>query len=45
MKRTLFTITVCLLFICAASAQTPRTQICDFDGENDSKVYSLVTMT
>jgi len=27
-----------------AASQEPRTQICDFDGENAAKVYSLVTM-
>jgi len=34
-----------LLFSVNAFAWTePRTQICDFDGENASKIYSLVTM-
>jgi len=35
-----------LLFAGAAFAQqsSPRTQICDFDGENVSTIYSLVTM-
>ena len=33
-----------LLFSCRAFAAEPRTQICDFDGENSAKIYSLVTM-
>ena len=38
-------ITVLLLSGTAFAQQpTPRTQICDFDGENSAKIYSLVTM-
>ena len=46
MKNTLSALAVFMLFIGTAVAQntTPQTQICDFDGENESKIYSLVTM-
>jgi type IV secretory pathway VirB9-like protein len=37
-------ITVLLLAGTAFAQPTPRTQICDFDGENAAKIYSLVTM-
>jgi type IV secretory pathway VirB9-like protein len=46
MKRTLSIFAVFMFLIGTAFAQTttPKTQICDFDGENESKIYSLVTM-
>jgi len=44
MKKTLLTLAAFMLLIGNVFAQTPRTQICNFDGENESKIYSLVTM-
>ena len=46
MKKTLLVITIGCLFTGNVLAQmlTPRTQVCDFDGENESRIYSLVTM-
>ena len=44
MKKTLLMLAAFMLLIGNVFAQTPRTQICNFDGENESKIYSLVTM-
>ena len=43
MKK-LFTVFTLLLSINAFAAPEPRTLICDFDGENASKIYSIKTM-
>ena len=46
MKSTLSMFAVFMFLVGTAFAQnvSPRTQICDFDGENESRIYSLVTM-
>ena len=45
MRKPLLTLAAFMLFLGTAFAQpSPRTQVCDFDGENSSKIYSLVTM-
>ena len=44
MKKLLLTVITLLISINAFAWTEPRTLICDFDGENASKVYSLVTM-
>jgi len=43
LKFLLFAFTL-LFSIGAYAAPEPRTQVCDFDGENSSQIYSLVTM-
>ena len=42
--RLLMSVITLLLSVNAFAWTEPRTQICDFDGENASKIYSLVTM-
>ena len=44
MKKLLLAVITLLISINAFAWTEPRTLICDFDGENASKVYSLVTM-
>ena len=43
MKRLLLFVITLLLSINTFALTEPRTQICDFDGENASKIYSIVT--
>jgi type IV secretory pathway VirB9-like protein len=44
MKKLILSVITLLISINAFAWTEPRTLICDFDGENASKVYSLVTM-
>ena len=45
MKKMMLSIFALIALIGTAFAQpSPRTQVCDFDGENASKIYSLVSM-
>jgi hypothetical protein len=42
--KTFLTVITLLISISAIAAPEPRTMICDFDGENSSRIYSVTTM-